>query len=188
MRYKLAIVLVAFGAASQSNSENLHNTDAITLFERVCLSDKVSLPKSQYNETPYKQLPSTSRAALAYAIPRGIISLPVPEQPAIAEVQNRFVRELSNTAVFLMLPNSTSATRYSNKCAVIWQGKHYDEAIQAIKQQLPEGTPFPLPPPKKPARSVDYTRYAGNGVIFGAAEYENWTVLYVAPDLLPIKD
>ncbi len=191
-----ALAAVLLGTASTASAQDAASlADPVTLFNTVCLGDKVSLPAKSFEETPFARLPGGARIALAFAFPDSgppaetkppkgpevdAIFMPQPLPPT--EMTNRVLAVLPKKQAFLILPAANAAGRYAPFCTVLWRGDHYADALKIARGLVPTDPSVPL---GKAVSGFNYTALQGNGAIVAAAEYQGWTVLRAAPDQTP---
>jgi len=176
--------LAAVLAAAPAWGQDAALTDPVTLFNTVCLGDKVSLSAKDFETTPFAGLPAGAKIALSFSLPPGGVpnlqprALPAPEMP------NRLLAVLPKKDVFLILPAPGAPGSYAAFCAVAWRGDHYADALKVAQGLVPADSPVPL---GTGIRGLNYAAFRGKGAIVGAAEYQQWTVLRIAPDETPTE-
>jgi hypothetical protein len=161
-------------------------TDPVTLFRTVCLADQVKLSKRSFAPVSYAKLPAGVKMVLGYSIPPKptpplVILAPMPK----SEVPNSILALLPKKNAYLLLPAPGRAGRVAAQCAVIWRGNHFVEALAAAKaipslEKLPTALWSTHGRPGANSISVQ-----SEGMIVGAAEFNNWTVIRIGPDITP---
>jgi len=161
-------------------------TDPVALFNSVCLSDQVRLKLKDFESLHHAQLPKGARDALGFAVPPdGVPRIAGQVARVDAAVPNQFLALLPDRKVFLLLPDPGKSGSMAPMCGVIWQGNHYPEALKAAQALRPtEGLAGGLPL-ETGIKGLNFAVIQSEGAIVGAAEYQGWTVLRVAPDLSP---
>jgi hypothetical protein len=159
---------------------------ATELFTQVCLADETKLSKAQYEVISYGKMPKSAKLAMAYANPDARQFKPSPKAYAPKDVANKFVQSRTTEKVLLMLPDMNGGTQpLSTACGVIWPGRHYAEASAEAFKLAALTSPPKLPSPGRP---IPYTVTNHNGRIIVAAEYANWTILHISPEMTISKD
>jgi hypothetical protein len=179
----LSLLLVGGTAHAQQAEPNL--ADPVTLFNTVCMGDRVKLPAKSFQQLSYAKLPKRAKDAFGFSLPRdGWPRIKPPFALSEREVPNQLLALLPKKDVFLLLPAAGSDGEAADQCAVIWRGAHYTDAVKAVDLVVPE------PPPSlgRRARNLTYAVRHSKGVVVGAAELNKWTVLRVAPDLSPPQE
>lgn len=168
---------LALAAAQQSVATG----DPIELFEQVCLGDQARLAPAAFAATRYAEVDQGARDALGFSLPPG--GVPRFQPPfAIAEsdVPNRIFATLPARKAYLLLP-AAGTSEAASACAVVWRGKHYQAALDAVHRLVK------LPPDasrlmrRGAIPGINYSVVQSEGMVVGAAELGDWTVLRVAP-------
>jgi len=184
-RATVSAVGLLFAAAPSAHAAPADFADPVKLFQRVCLSDKVSIAQDAVADQSYDTLPQGAKDVLGFSNPDGPAPrLTPPFALAASEVPNRILAVLPRKQVFLLLAGQGSG-RYAASCAVVWRGRQYEDALKVaqhlVADQPLQGGPSLLKPPP----IFRYAVFHGNGTIAGAAELDGWTILRIAPDLSP---
>jgi hypothetical protein len=159
---------------------------ATELFAQVCLADETKLSMAQYELISYGKIPKSAKLAMAYANPDASQFQPSPRAYAPKEVTNRFVQTRAKEKVLLMLPDKDNGSQpMSAACGVIWPGRHYVEASAEALKLASLTLPSNLPSFGRP---IPYSVITYGENIIVAAEYANWTILYISPDMTIPKD
>lgn len=175
-------------APAQTASAEL--SDPTTLFNTVCMGDRVKLSKSAFQSVTYGNLPRGAKEALGFALPKGgMPGVTPPFSLASADVPNTILTSIPKKAVFLLLPAAEGTSgRAASQCAVIWRGNHYADALKVAQTVVPLPNPKPAPVLGSGIRGLSYLVLQGHGAVVGAVELNRWTVLRVAPDLSPPQE
>jgi len=188
MRVALLFLATAFTLVSGASvaQEAATPTDPVALFNSVCLSDQVRLKVKDFESLRHGQLPRGAREALGFAIPpAGVPRIAGQIELADAEIPNQFLVLLPARKVFLLLPDPGKSGSAALVCGVIWQGNHYPEAIKAAEALQKTENLVGGPGLQTGITGLNFAVIKAQGTIVGAAEYQGWTVLRVAPDLSP---
>ena len=184
----LALALLCCGAASAQASEPDMSTPT-TLFGSVCLSDQVRLPKEAVKAISYAKLPIGARTVLGFSLPpqtsTSVLRLsPVPG----AEVPNSILAVLPKKNAYLIVPAPSGAGRVAAHCAVIWRGNHFADAIAAVKAIPTARDLSPMLALNKGIPGTNSVSLKTDGMMIGAAEFQGWTLLRIAPDFSPPEE
>ena len=160
--------------------------DPVKLFNQVCMGDETPLPPKLFSKRVYADLPAGAKEVLGFALPSMPPAVKSSFALAPAEVPNSLLRLEPKGRLYLMIPAAEQeAGRAAPHCAVLWRGNHYPTALKALRTLAPLSSLSPPPKLGEAIPGVNYTGITAGGLIAGAAEYQNWTILRVAPDLSP---
>ena len=183
-RATVSAIGLLFAAAPSAQAATADYADPVKLFQRVCLSDKVSIAHDAVADQSYDTLPQGAKDVLGFSNPQGAEpSLKPPFALAASEVPNRILAVLPEKHVFLLLAGEGRG-RYASSCAVVWRGRQYENALE-VARNLVVDQPLQGGPSLKPPPIFRYAVFHGKGAIAGAAELDGWTILRIAPDLSP---
>jgi hypothetical protein len=186
-RAAVSAIGLLFAAAPSAHAAAADFADPVKLFQRVCLSDKVSIAQDAVADQSYDTLPQGAKDVLGFSNPDGPAPrLTPPFALAASEVPNRILAVLPQKHAFLLLAGERSG-RYAASCAVVWRGRQYEEALE-VARHLVVDQPLQGGPSLKPPPIFRYAVFRGNGTIAGAAELDGWTILRIAPDLSPAAE
>ena len=179
----LALILAMFGAAATGETPVPDLTNPAQLFKTVCLGDEVALPKESFRAVRYSKLPSDVKMVLGYSLPlirpESVMQL-APMPPS--EVPNSIFVLLPSKNAYLLVPAPGKVGRAASHCVVIWRGNHYADAL-AVAKAIP--SPIDLSPMLSNSRGVpgaNSVSVQSGGMIIGAAEFNGWTLIRIAPD------
>lgn len=175
----ILVLLISANAAATGQLSSGRESEPVTLFREICVADEVRLSKKSFRSVASKNVPESAKAAIVHAIPVEATSVIRPLPSGKALIENEFLQRSSLKDVFMMLPNANRMTRYSDVCAIVWRGRHYAEAYAVIVDMFPEADDALS---HVSGRIEPFTRVSRAGVVVGAAEHANWTVIYIGRD------
>ncbi len=155
----------------------------VGLFKSVCLADEVRLPASRFRAERFAKLPDGIKAVIGFSLqlltPEAVTPLtPIGE----ADVPNSLFVLLPDKDTFLLLPAPGEQGRVAEHCAVIWRGNHYSDALAAVHETFDTEDFLGELPPTRGLTGINYFAVQADGRIVGAAEFNGWTMLRIAPD------